>query len=504
MEYLQLMQQKDPSIEQRMRRTENHTRAYEQSTLLRSEQTIVIPVVVHILFNTTSEKLSAEITQSQIDVLNEDYQRLNTDQTNQWNQAANVNIEFQLATVAPDGSPTNGIISKFTPRSFFYANDEMKFDQTGGSNAWPTDKYLNIWVCDLLGNKIGVGQFPEGGDYETDGVVIDYLAFGRTYNSSKYGLGRTATHEVGHWLNLRHVWGDGDCQKDDYVSDTPNSSYPSFGCQPGKTTCGTLDMIANFMDYSNDQCMNLFTEGQKNRMRALFSPGGFRASILKSPGLGQVNTEQENPPIAEQCPGGVNCEEENPENNVGCASPTQLSANFEDRKMNISWKGSAEVYTFEVQLPNSSRWYSFSTKRDQLSISGLTVAMVQKARLKANCTNGLSSPYVYFNLGGNRLMESIAPTDFQAYPNPVRSSLFVNWTTAAIHFNGLEFDSTEDSSPVALELYDRSGRLTLQVPIVTDQNSAQLDVSNLNLGLYFLIQRGRNGQIIANQKIQVL
>lgn len=496
MDHLHDMQEKDPTIYQKMLRIEDHTQSFERSPLLRSEKTIIIPVVFHVLFNTTSEKITKDVLQSQIDVLNEDFQRLNADQTNLWSQAANVNIEFRLATVAPDKSATDGMLHKFTNKSFFQANDDMMFDSKGGSNAWPTDQYLNIWVCDLFGNKIGYAQLPGGGAFETDGVVLDYLAVGRTYNSSKFGLGRTGTHEVGHWLNLRHIWGDGDCDKDDFVADTPPSSYPTFGCQSDKTTCGSLDMTGNFMDYSNDQCMNLFTEGQKNRMRALFNTGGFRASILRSPGLGQVYEEPEKNPTKEDQPGP---EQENP-----CASPTQLKASFDNRQFNISWQGTADAYTFELQLPNSTRWYAFSTQRNQLSISGVTAALVGAARVRAECGDGASSAYVYFETGNNRLIRENTALGLIAYPNPVAKELFLEWSEPDVHFNGTKFEAAQTLRSAFIELYDRSGRRVIRQVIDKDQYKALLQVSDLPSGLYFLMQRGQNGQVLGSLKIQVL
>ncbi|MEL6847205.1 MAG: M43 family zinc metalloprotease, partial [Bacteroidota bacterium] len=132
---------------------------------------------------------------------------------------------------------------------------------------------------------LGYSQFP-GGPAETDGVVISYKFFGTTGVVKRpFHLGRTTTHEVGHWLNLRHIWGDGPCGVDDLVDDTPGADGPNHGCAFGHSSCGSVNMTQNFMDYTDDACMNLFTKGQANRMRALFAPGGPRRSLLFSPGL---------------------------------------------------------------------------------------------------------------------------------------------------------------------------------------------------------------------------
>ncbi|MEM6379946.1 MAG: M43 family zinc metalloprotease [Bacteroidota bacterium] len=362
-----------------------------------------------------------------------------------------------------------------------------------------------MWVCDLFGNKLGYSQFPGGGDYETDGVVLDYLTVGRTYNG-KFGLGRTATHEVGHWLNLRHIWGDGGCDKDDGVADTPLSGYPTFGCQPDKTSCGSLDMTANFMDYSDDACMNLFTEGQKDRMRALFSNGGFRAALLRTAAFGEVEVEPEDTPKEEEegCPNGQNCKEEEPDEIPDCANPTQLKASFGTRQLNLSWQGNADAYTFELKLPNATRWYTFSTPRNQLSISGVTSAMVGEARLKAECADGKTSAYVYFEIGSGRLSQVASDVGLVANPNPVQEELFVEWQQADVHFNGLNFKQLEEPQRTLIELYDRSGRMVMRKEADPGQYNMMLSVSNLNAGLYFLMQRSQDGQILGSLKVQVL
>ncbi|SKB29642.1 Por secretion system C-terminal sorting domain-containing protein [Parapedobacter luteus] len=158
-----------------------------------------------------------------------------------------------------------------------------------GSAAWPTDRYLNIWVCNLAGDLLGYAQFPHyyATDPNTDGVVVTTTAFGRTGNVlAPFHLGRTATHEVGHWLNLRHIWGDyvGCGGVGDEVADTPDQNDARTGCPSfPQISCGTNDMFMNYMDYTNDGCMNIFTLGQRNRMRALFATNGVRRSFIETP-----------------------------------------------------------------------------------------------------------------------------------------------------------------------------------------------------------------------------
>ncbi|MEM7041014.1 MAG: zinc metalloprotease, partial [Bacteroidota bacterium] len=222
----------------------------------------------------------------------EDFRRNNADRQNTPSAftgvAADSEIEFCLATTDPNGNPTNGITRTFTNSTSFSANDAMKFQSSGGKDAWPTGQYLNMWVCNLGGGLLGYAQFPGSGSASTDGVVVGYNYFGNTGAvSAPFNKGRTTTHEVGHWLNLRHIWGDANCGND-FVSDTPTQQSDNSGCPNHPLpSCGNSgDMFMNYMDYTNDACMNLFTEGQKDRMRAVVGPGGFRSSLLSSLGCG--------------------------------------------------------------------------------------------------------------------------------------------------------------------------------------------------------------------------
>ncbi len=282
-----LMHEK-PKMAQRMalieKQTETYVRQVQANPAQRSQLVVTIPVVFHILYNTAAENISEAQVMSQLDILNEDFRRLNADQDNVWSQAADTQIEFCLASQDPNGNPTDGILRVPTNLTSFGTNDAMKFTSQGGSDAWPASDYMNFWVCDLGSSLLGYAQFP-GGPASTDGIVCNYTATGSTGTASApFDLGRTATHEVGHYLNLRHIWGDGGCGASDFVDDTPDSDGPNYGCALGSAACGTTDMVQNYMDYSDDACMNLFTQGQSDRMNALFAPGGARASLVSSPG----------------------------------------------------------------------------------------------------------------------------------------------------------------------------------------------------------------------------
>ena len=282
------LQQTDPARYQRFMELESRIQEFLNTPValrsLQQSETIYIPVVVHIVHNTAAQNISDAQIRSQIDVLNEDFNRLNVDRTRTPNEfahlAGNANIRFMLATRDPFGNPTNGITRTFTNRtSFLMENDSIKFFGKGGQDAWNPRRFLNVWVGNLAGNLLGYAQFPCGllTNTNTDGIVVHYRAFGRIGNlKPQYNRGRTATHEVGHWLNLLHIWGDAhNCAATDWVTDTPNQFRETEGCPefPKTDACSPSFpgiMFMNFMDYTDDACMNMFTNGQVARMRAVF------------------------------------------------------------------------------------------------------------------------------------------------------------------------------------------------------------------------------------------
>ena len=248
-----------------------------------SQDVVTIPVVFHIVYANDEENIPDSEIFEQMQILNDDFRRLNENQDDLWPQAADAEIEFCLAVRDPNSAPTSGILRVETSVGSFGTNDNVKFSDLGGSDAWPANDYLNIWVCNL-GGWLGYAQFP-GGNPATDGIVCAYANVGIDGpGSGIYNLGRTATHEIGHWLNLRHIWGDGGCGVDDFVDDTPESDGANFNCDIGHESCGSVDMVQNYMDYSSDLCMSAFTQGQSDRMAATLAPGGVRYSLRNSLG----------------------------------------------------------------------------------------------------------------------------------------------------------------------------------------------------------------------------
>jgi Pregnancy-associated plasma protein-A/Secretion system C-terminal sorting domain len=292
---------RNPSLAERINAIEALIKQQTESrTFSRTEAAVIkIPVVVHILYHTASEKISDAQVATQIEALNKYFRRRNSDTTTTpayFRQlAADCEIEFQLAISDSRKRSTSGIIRKYTPITKWKADDLMKFSSSMGDDAWDAKSYLNIWVCSL-DKFAGYATMP-GGEENKDGVVISNTAFGTGSNTSGYEMGKTAVHEIGHWLNLKHLWGDENCG-DDGVSDTPKQASYTVGCPSTvRITCGNGpygDMYMNYMDFTRDACINMFTQGQKARMRALFTTGAARSSILLSKGL--------NPPLIAESP----------------------------------------------------------------------------------------------------------------------------------------------------------------------------------------------------------
>jgi hypothetical protein len=272
-----LLVERDPTIRDRVRELEEATaRRMALGTADVLARKVTIQMAVHILYNRESENISDAQIESQIDVLNRDFRGKNPNTKNvpkAWKGlVADAKFEFTLASKDPEGNPTSGITRTRTDRTSFGVNDDIKFTARGGKDTWGTN-YLNCWVGTLSGGLLGYAQFP-GGPPETDGIVILNTGFGTTGTAAPpFNGGQTTTHEIGHWLNCRHIWGDDPgCGIDDRCTDTPVQATPNFGCPTfPHVSCNNGpngDMFMNFMDYTDDPCMSMFTPQQVARMLA--------------------------------------------------------------------------------------------------------------------------------------------------------------------------------------------------------------------------------------------
>ncbi len=375
MEYLEMQLQQDLGLQQRMENIERFTEEYTR-TETGTRTVINIPVVVHVVYNTSTQNVSNAMIQAQINVLNADFRKLNADVANApalfAPLAADSEINFSLAQRDPNGNATTGITRTQTTLTSFTSNNYMKYTAQGGHDGWPSSQYLNIWICNLGGGLLGYAQFP-GGSATTDGVVLLYSSLPGG-NFAPYNLGRTATHEVGHWLNLRHIWGDMACGTD-YVADTPTHDNYNDGCPsyPHYSTCtGTpVEMTMNYMDYTYDACMYMFTAGQKTRMSAIFAAGGIRQSITTS--LGCV------PPVADP---------------NACGTASSLNAtNVTLSSATLNWSTATNAVSYNVKYKPTagSTWITASTSAASVSVSGLTFSTAYEFQVQTVCSSSTSA-----------------------------------------------------------------------------------------------------------------
>ncbi len=271
----------DPTLMERYSSLERATEEYMQNSELGkvlADGTVEIPVVVNVLYRTNAENLSATRIAEQIAVLNADFSGTNTDASKipaefKTVAAGNTKVSFRLAKT----------VRKKTNKTRWSANDAMKRSSTGGIDATTPANYLNIWIVGNMSGILGYATFPESAGLWNDGVVLAAPYVGKTGAASPYNLGRTATHEVGHYLNLRHIWGDGNCATD-YVADTPTQQSQNYGkpSYPQYDVCGGVSrsvMFMNYMDYVDDAAMFMFSAGQKTRMNAVTNSSGARAGL---------------------------------------------------------------------------------------------------------------------------------------------------------------------------------------------------------------------------------
>jgi hypothetical protein len=423
MHYLDQQKAQDPGLESRMEQIETQTRQLISQGTEKTGMVVTIPVVFHVLYNTSTLNISDARILAQLDVLNKDFARLNADASNTpsvfQTVAANTNIQFCMAQRDPNGNPTNGIVRRSTTVSSFSSNNAMKFTAQGGSDAWNTSQYLNIWVCNLGSGLLGYAQFP-GGAANTDGVVVLTGSVGGPSapgTATSYNLGRTATHEVGHWLNLRHIWGDATCGSD-LVSDTPTHNTSNGGCPayPHYSTCtgAPIEMTMNYMDYTYDNCMNMFTAGQASRMNAAITAS--RPGLLTS--LGCV-----------------------PPNQVSCGTPAGLSAtNITTSSATLNWAAVTGASSYNVQYRNTATggtWTTTTSTTTSVGVSGLAASTGYEFQVQANCNGTLGSFSVSGNFATSGTVTSCGTPSGLGTANITSSSATLSWAavTGASSYN---------------------------------------------------------------------
>lgn len=399
----------EDAVQQKIREISARTKTGRIET-----STITIPIIVHVIHNGepvgTGANISQAQVQSQIDVLNEDYRKkLGSNGYNTNPVGADIGIEFCLTPVDANGNtlPEPGIDRHQGTQKTYTRQD---IDGTlKPSTYWNPNLFYNVWTLKFGGsdsNLLGYAQFPDqsglpgldqtGGPASTDGVVILYSSFGSSQKGSfsdmqaPYNLGRTLSHETGHWLGLRHIWGDGVCA-DDFVSDTPTQRQPSSGCPTTTLSCdnATPAMVQNYMDYSNDACMNIFTNGQNARIQAVLELSPRRKSVYE----------------ANLC------------NPVVAAAPT---ANFStDKKVCVLLGSTVQFTDLSTNFPTSWSWTfeggNPNTSTDQNPKVQYSVAGSYKVTLTAKNSIGTSDPFVQD--GYIVVTDQGLCTDFTNFPN---------------------------------------------------------------------------------------
>ncbi len=373
MEYLQKQKAADATLEPRMLNYEEALQKWiqnNQNYINSSKATITVPVVVHIVYNLAGDNISDARVLEQIGTLNTDYAGLNTHSMSAFSPSLKINTEIQfcLAQRKPDGSATNGIERRQTTVTSFTDDDAVKYYATGGLDAWDPNKYLNIWVCNLVSGLYGYAQFPTTGINATYGVVIGYKYFGITGAVAPYNLGGTTAHELGHCFNLYHIWGDdlGFCFGTDYCNDVPNQANYTNGAPTGVLTdaCTAVSpgiMYMNFMDYTDDIALANFTPDQKARIAALFATGGLLNSLATSDGCTP---------------------------STSCGTPTGLNAtNITTTTATLNWNAMAGANSYNIQYRKvgTTPFTSTTSATNSKAITGLTALTNYEFKVQAVC-----------------------------------------------------------------------------------------------------------------------
>ncbi|NUO01884.1 MAG: fibronectin type III domain-containing protein [Saprospiraceae bacterium] len=385
MDVLEQQMLQDPDLAARMESIERHTEDFihQHAEDGSGRVVITIPVVFHIVHNGdalgTNENISDALVLAQLEQLNQDFALTNSDANLIPGLflpvAANTEIQFCLAQRKPDGTATNGI-NRINGGQASWTSTQIN-TTLKPTTIWNRNQYLNIWSVVFGGSSsglLGYAQFP-GGNANTDGVVCLWSSIGSvaTPNPSggNYARGRTATHEVGHWLNLRHIWGDATCGND-FVDDTPVHNASNGGCPafPHLSTCtGTpVEMTMNYMDYTFDACMYMFTAGQKARMQAVLAVGGSRFSLTTSPGCLPLTST--------------------------CGTPGSLSASaITATTATLTWGAVSGATSYNIQWRpvGTTTWSSTTSGTTSVAISGLNAGTQYEFQVQAVCSTGPGS-----------------------------------------------------------------------------------------------------------------
>ncbi len=510
----------------------------------KNDEVLSIPVVVHIIHQNGPENVSDQVVIDAINDLNLCFQSQNSNQSaihSNFNSiVADVGFQFELAKFDPQGNPTTGITR--TESAYTNAGDDpqMKID-----TRWPRENYLNVWVCKSAfanSNSSGLSFLPADVSSSTwahlDGVVMAYWAFGKHTNTSP-GFEYVLAHEVGHWANLSHIWGSGNyghrknCNKDDGVSDTPNTkgnySYSESWCGSTRNSCSSQDNLSNFMDYVVT-CYAMFTEGQKSRMQAalhsnvssrnnLWSANNLMATLgIDGNGDGGSTTPPDPEPVA-TCTDGIQNGDETgvdcggtcpdacaPPPNTTCDVPSNLQTTpqMNGKRALLEWSAvsSATYYTVKYKKVSSSNWKTLVPENNSVIATGLRKGTEYEWEVQSNCGNTTSDwasgtfTAGYPSGGGaDRLGETFEPNSIQIYPNPFKNHFVLNGLVP-----------TEQLQTVNVSIYDLEGQLITKSILETDQTGQfkyMFDTSNFPVGqLLILVQSGYHSEAFKINKLR--
>jgi hypothetical protein len=461
----------------------------------RDVDVLSLPIVFHVLHNNqavgTGDNLSAALLNAQLEQLNNDFRRiLGSSGFNDNSAGADTQIEFCMAQIDPNGNPmaepginrinTSAIGLNNPGYSIGYMDNTVK-----PTTQWNPDQYINVWVTRInffLGTILGYAQFPSAsglsglnnneGAASSDGVVVRSTTVGSTDLPNPAGgataRGRTLTHELGHFFGLRHIWGDGGCNADDFCEDTPQSASSSSGCPSNKVTCNTPDMVENYMDYSNDVCMNIFTNDQKARMQVVMNNSPRRGSLINSPACGgTVATPCENPypqvsGLNTTLTGGATTLSWNPiAGSIACRVEGGLA------------NGTGPVQEFQINQPEASTF--------QVPAGILQAGNSYRWRVRCGCSLSpiVAGPWSAYNVFAvpASITGQVVEADFAIaalYPNPGSGILNLQLT------GGIGM--------VLLRVYNSMGQAIVERNIALNGDNLlhQLNLSNMARGIYYV------------------